>query len=201
LCVLIAAILAFFAILHAGRALMPVSQGGPPNPGVARGAIANLAQLLVALLTVVTTAFAFGRLFTKLGQPAVVGEIVAGTMLGPSLLRTLFPGPMGWLIPGTVEPALAALSQLGILLYMFLVGLETDVNALGDRRAPILISHVSIVLPMLPNRFAVAVPTQAPKALYVTGAVSASLRRPMRFGAATVRQASLDPEEAHVSPT
>jgi hypothetical protein len=53
----------------------------------------------------------------------------------------------------------------------------------------------------VPNRFAVAVPTQAPKALYVTAAVSASLGRPTRFGPATVRQASLDPEEAHVSPT
>ncbi|WP_343426024.1 cation:proton antiporter [Candidatus Amarolinea dominans] len=86
------------------------------------------------------------RLFARLGQPAVIGEVVAGILLGPSLLGTL----SALILPPSVGPYLGVIAQLGVVLYMFLVGLELNPARLKDRtRATLAISHASILVPFI----------------------------------------------------
>jgi Kef-type K+ transport system membrane component KefB len=107
-------------------------------------------QVLVALVTVIATAHLMGKLFVRLKQPAVIGEIVAGLVLGPSLLGTVAPDAIGWLLPAAVAPFLSVLSQVGVILYMFLIGLELDTDLLRRRsHTSVAISHASIVVPFL----------------------------------------------------
>jgi Kef-type K+ transport system membrane component KefB len=120
--------------------------GGPPG-----GHDADvMLHILLALAVVIAVARAGGMLFRLMRQPAVVGEIVAGIMLGPSVLGRVWPGAVEYLIPATVAPFLDMLAQLGIILYMFLVGLELDPAAVARQgRAAVAISHASIVTPFL----------------------------------------------------
>lgn len=107
-------------------------------------------HILLALAVVIAFARVGGMVFRALQQPAVVGEIVAGIMLGPSLLGHVWPGAFGYLLPPTVAPFLDVLSQLGIILYMFLVGLELDPASVARHgRSAVAISHASIVTPFL----------------------------------------------------
>ena len=79
-----------------------------------------------------------------------MGEIVAGMLLGPSLLGWLAPQAYGQLLPANIAPYLSLIAQIGIILFMFLVGLELDTSLLRQRtRASIAISHASIVAPFL----------------------------------------------------
>ena len=76
--------------------------------------------------------------------------MIAGIVLGPSLFARFFPGPFVYVFPATVLPALNVLSQLGLLLFMFAVGLEVDLGRiLKQRSTVILISNVSVILPMV----------------------------------------------------
>src|SRR4051812_48789302 len=102
-----------------------------------------------------------GRLAVKLGQPAVVGEIIAGIMLGPSLLGAL-PGDLDTkLFPPDVRPYLNVLAQLGLVLFMFLVGLEVDLSFIrGREKIAFSVSIASIVLPFSLG-FMLAVPLHA----------------------------------------
>jgi Kef-type K+ transport system membrane component KefB len=98
---------------------------------------------------IVVVARLVGRLFLKLGQPPVMGEIVAGILLGPSLLGLLSPATMNFLFPASSMEVLKLLSQIGVALFMFVVGLELDVELLRKKaHAAIMVSHASIVLPM-----------------------------------------------------
>jgi Kef-type K+ transport system membrane component KefB len=110
----------------------------------------NLVTLLLQVAAIVITARLVGVLFQRIGQPQVMGETVAGIMLGPSLLGWIAPGLYHALFPATSLSYLGALSQVGLLLFMFLVGLEfnsTVIRNLG--RAVLLTSHVSISAPFL----------------------------------------------------
>jgi len=80
----------------------------------------------------------------------VIAEMVAGIVLGPSLFGLLFPTAFGALFPVTSLPVLKMLSQFGLVLFMFLVGLELDPGLLRGRgRASVAISHTSIALPFV----------------------------------------------------
>jgi Kef-type K+ transport system membrane component KefB len=106
-------------------------------------------QLILAIGTILLAARLFGSLFQHLGQPRVVGEMTAGIVLGPSLFGRFFPAAFVYVFPSSILPSLTVLSQLGLLLFMFVVGLEVDLNRiLKQKAAVVLISNVSIVLPL-----------------------------------------------------
>ncbi|MET0214604.1 MAG: cation:proton antiporter [Vicinamibacterales bacterium] len=107
-------------------------------------------HLLLALAAVVITGRVLGRVFRLIGQPPVIGEVVAGIALGPSLLGAVSPDAYAFLLPPAVAPSLGLLSQLGVALYMFLIGVELDTDVLrGQLRATVTIAQSSIVLPFV----------------------------------------------------
>ena len=106
-----------------------------------------LVHVLVALAAVIITGQLLATLFAYLRQPPVIGEVVAGILLGPSLLG---PELSGWILPPAVAPFLGLIAQLGVILYMFLVGLELNASRLTHRvHATVATSHASILVPFL----------------------------------------------------
>ena len=115
-----------------------------------RASQGDLLHVLLALVVVIATARAMGWVFRLANQPPVVGEILAGIVLGPSLLGRLLPGAERYLFPGMVGPYLNIIAQVGVILYMFLVGLELDPSLLRNRgHSTVAISHASIIAPFL----------------------------------------------------
>jgi Kef-type K+ transport system membrane component KefB len=109
-----------------------------------------LAHVLLALTAVIVCGYLLGRLFRLIGQPPVIGEVVAGIVLGPSLLGRLAPGAFQFLLPDAIAPYLGLIAQLGVILYMFVLGLEHDTGLLRKRGwATLLISLASIIVPFL----------------------------------------------------
>jgi len=104
--------------------------------------------LLVQLIVIILAARVAGALFARIGQPAVIGEMVAGILLGPSLLGLVLPQAQAFLFPPASLGALGLLSQVGVLLFMFVVGIEVDLQHLRKKaQAAVLVSHASIVVP------------------------------------------------------
>jgi Kef-type K+ transport system membrane component KefB len=138
---------AFLTVRHLGERLTAVA------PAQAAGALATpgpLWHLLLALMAVVLAGQCLGVAFQWLGQPPVIGQIVAGILLGPSLLGRLAPAAAAYVLPPDVAPFLDVLAQLGVILYMFLVGLELNPDLLrGQVRATAMTSHASIALPFV----------------------------------------------------
>jgi Kef-type K+ transport system membrane component KefB len=107
-------------------------------------------HVLLALAVVLIAGHVLGRLLVAVGQPPVIGEVVSGILLGPSLLGRVAPGVESYLFPDSARPALAVVAQLGVILYMFVVGLEFDAGSLRRRAAPfVFISQASIAVPFL----------------------------------------------------
>jgi Kef-type K+ transport system membrane component KefB len=110
----------------------------------------DLGLLLAQLVVILVAAAVAGALVRPLGQPPVIGEMIAGLALGPSVLGAVAPGALAALFPADRMVPLAALSQLGVLLYMFVVGLRLDLALLrGRAHAAVAVSHASIVAPFL----------------------------------------------------
>lgn len=149
---LLGAIALFFVIQSVGNSLTaPI----PATPGATHGAAAAAASdtlwhLLIALTVVVIVGRILGRLFVHIHQPAVIGEVIAGILLGPSLLGQISPAAYAYILPGSVAPFLGVVAQLGVILYMFLVGLELNPDHLrGQVHATVATSHASIVAPFV----------------------------------------------------
>ena len=104
--------------------------------------------LLLELLVIIFAVRILGALFHSIHQPRVLGEIVAGILLGPSLLGAIAPASATWLFPAENIGALYALSQLGLVLFMFHIGLEVDTGAIRRYgRTAIVVSNVSMLVP------------------------------------------------------
>ncbi len=110
----------------------------------------TVAIVISDIAIIMIAARVFGRLAQKVGQPPVVGEIVAGIALGPSLLG-LLPGHLDHRIfPPAVLPYLSMFAQLGLVLFMFVVGLELDVALIaGRKKVAVTISMCSVALPFV----------------------------------------------------
>lgn len=117
---------------------------------IATEPLSTLSAVLVALALVIVVSKLLGRLLARFDQPAVIGEILGGIVLGPSLLGALAPQLQQALFSAAVLPQLNLLSQLGLILFMFLVGLEVNPEHLHGRiRLAARISLAGIVLPLL----------------------------------------------------
>ena len=167
----VGAVLAFLWIRQQGSTLVAPPPVGPgflgaaaaPGPGAAapgaaapgaaaasRAAGEVLPHVLLALAVILLAARAVGLVFRRLGQPPVVGEVVAGILLGPSLLGRVSPAALAFLLPPAVAPFLGVIAQVGIILFMFLVGVELDPGLMRNRtQATVAISHASITVPFV----------------------------------------------------
>jgi Kef-type K+ transport system membrane component KefB len=107
-----------------------------------------LAILLLQIITIILVARFFGWIFRKIGQPSVIGEMIAGIVLGPSLVGMYFPEFFQNLFPAASLANLKFLSQIGLILFMFVIGMELDLKALKNKaNDAVVISHVSIIFP------------------------------------------------------
>src|SRR3954469_12246278 len=125
--------------------------GGPMNAfpdDLAHNLGSPLARLLLQILVILVVARVCGLLVRRLGQPQVIGEILAGILLGPSLFQLVAPGAHAFVFPEGSAQQLYFLSQVGILLFMFIVGLELDTTELRSRIASLLVvSGASVAIP------------------------------------------------------
>ena len=109
-----------------------------------------LSILLLQIIVIIVIAKIFGSIFRRIGQPPVMGEMVAGIALGPSLLGWMAPPVASFLFPQASLTTLSVFSQVGVVLFMFIVGVELDLQHLKERATDaILVSHASIVVPFL----------------------------------------------------
>ncbi|MFT3992377.1 MAG: cation:proton antiporter [Luteolibacter sp.] len=107
-----------------------------------------LSHLFVQLLVIIGAARLLGGLFTKLGQPSVIGEMTAGILLGPSLFGLLAPDAFHFVFPTESLGTLKLLSQLGVCLFMFTVGMELNMQHVRHKaHVAVVVSHASIVAP------------------------------------------------------
>jgi Kef-type K+ transport system membrane component KefB len=104
--------------------------------------------LLLQVIIILVLSRIFGILFRKLGQQTVVGEIVAGIFLGPSVLGWLFPGFSSLIFPHDSFVSLQFISQIGLAFFMFVIGMDLDLSKIKNKtNDAVLISHISIILP------------------------------------------------------
>ncbi len=146
-----ATVAAFLAINALGSGLVaPARPDAVVEAAAARGDPGVFLHVLLALMVVILAARLVGAFFHLLHQPPVIGEVIAGILLGPSLLGRVAPDVESYLLPANIAPALSMLAQLGVILFMFLVGLQLDTSALRKQaHATVAISHASIVAPFV----------------------------------------------------
>jgi Kef-type K+ transport system membrane component KefB len=149
---LLAASAVFLLLRRYGETLLAPAPAFPGRAvaGAAAGVEDLFLHLLIALTAVVIVGRLLGRLFAAVGQPPVIGEVIGGVLLGPSLLGAVAPDAYLFILPPSVVPFLGVVAQLGVVLYMFLIGLDLDSDLLrGHVHATVAISHASIVLPFV----------------------------------------------------
>ncbi|WP_370897137.1 cation:proton antiporter [Chryseobacterium gossypii] len=107
-----------------------------------------LALLLAQIVTIILVARLFGWICMKIKQPTVIGEMIAGIVLGPSLVGMYFPEFSAFLFPKESLGNLQFLSQIGLILFMYIVGMELDLSVLRKKaHDAVVISHASIIIP------------------------------------------------------
>jgi Kef-type K+ transport system membrane component KefB len=152
LLLLIAALGLFLLITHVGGGLTAPTPEHPAAIGAAAVHASSkvLLHTLLALAAVIVAGRLLGIAFRYVHQPPVIGEVLAGILLGPSLLGWVAPEAQAYLLPKEVAPYLGLIAQIGVILYMFVVGLELDSDELRKRgHATVAISHASIIAPFL----------------------------------------------------
>jgi Kef-type K+ transport system membrane component KefB len=151
---LVAAVGLFLAIDHWGASLQAPASMASATAQMQTAAAAQhsdvLFHVLIALAAVIVTGRLLSQILARFQQPPVIGEVLAGILLGPSLLGRISPELSAYVLPQSAAPYLGIVAELGVVLYMFLVGLELNAGLLRDRaHATVAISHASIVLPFL----------------------------------------------------
>jgi Kef-type K+ transport system membrane component KefB/nucleotide-binding universal stress UspA family protein len=143
--------LVLFLLITAGHGLKPPhAEGGNKDPRSEINADKILWKLLLAGILILAVSRLVGGLLRKVHQPHVIGEIIAGIMLGPSLLGAIWPSAFDFVFPPNLMIHLDVLAQIGLIFYMFLVGLELDFGLMRGRgHAAIWVSHASIIAPFL----------------------------------------------------
>lgn len=161
------ALLAFFGaaivfVLYQGQNLpAPTSEGPARKAAVATASQGDwwapfahhindpLGRLLLQVIVVIIATRCVGLIFVRFRQPAVVGEVLAGILLGPTLLGWAAPGVQSFIFPADSLGTLKLLSQIGVCLFMFVVGLELEIELLRQKaRQAVLVSHVGMLFPM-----------------------------------------------------
>lgn len=135
---------------HPGTGIMPTSAGAFElfTNIISDNMTNSLTILLLQIIVILLTVRVFSYLFKYIGQPGVMGEIVAGIVLGPSLLGYFFPEFSANLFPPESLDNLNLLSQIGLVLFMFVIGLELDFSVLKNKlNETLVISHAGIVVP------------------------------------------------------
>ncbi|MEO6171996.1 MAG: cation:proton antiporter [Arenimonas sp.] len=109
-----------------------------------------LHKFLLQVLLVLLVAKIAGRCMRLFKQPAVIGEMIAGIFLGPSLFGWLLPSAHSWLFPANGLSSLNHVSQLGVLIFMFTAGAEWDMSRLKEKfKSTAIISQFGIFLPFV----------------------------------------------------
>ncbi|MBS5798086.1 MAG: cation:proton antiporter [Dysgonomonas mossii] len=138
--------------MEAGRGIISIVKEGNPFQEFLKSITENLhhsiALLILQIIVIIIAARFFGWIFKKIGQPSVIGEILAGIVLGPSLIGSYFPEMSAFLFPANSLGNLQILSQIGLILFMFIIGMELNLKALQSKaHDAIVISHASIIIP------------------------------------------------------
>ncbi len=108
----------------------------------------QLGSFLIQLIIIIIASRAFALLFKRMGQPTVIGEIFAGIFLGPSILGAFFPEYLQAIFPPGSLDSMRLLSQIGLILFMFVVGMELDLDILKNKaKSAVAISNASIIVP------------------------------------------------------
>jgi Kef-type K+ transport system membrane component KefB len=142
-----AAVAVFFLVRSYGDTLVATSPVPQPPGGTSASSGDWLLHLLIALTAIIVLGTILSKLFAYLHQPPVIGQVVAGILLGPSLLGSQISG---WILPDSVAPYLGTVAQLGVVLYMFMVGIELNPSLLKNRaHIVVATSHASILLPFV----------------------------------------------------
>ena len=147
-----AAVATFFVISKYGETLTAPAAVTAAEAQRSSGAAAPnvIWHLLIALTAVVLVGGLMGRLFRAIGQPPVIGEVVGGLLLGPSLLGAISPDAYHFVLAPVVVPYLGTVAQLGVVFYMFLVGVELNPDLMrGQVHATVATSHASIIVPFV----------------------------------------------------
>ena len=143
-----------YAIISKGNALDTTTSSSPHNNTdffkdlFHVSTMQPLPVLLLQVIVIIVFVRLFGFVLKKAGQPAVIGEIIAGIVLGPSVLGIILPGISAFIFPVNSLGNLQFLSQVGLILFMFIIGLELDLNLIRKQATgAIIISHASIIIP------------------------------------------------------
>ena len=118
--------------------------------GLKANATGALGRLFVQFGIILGAAGALGWVFTRFGQPAVVGEMMAGILLGPSLFGLLAPKAFAFVFATASLDPLRLFSQIGVCLFMFAIGMELNLGQLRhSAHRYVVIGHSSILIPYL----------------------------------------------------
>jgi len=140
--------LAAAAPAKAAPAAAPDSAFGAMIAGLKTNFDHPLSHLFIQLLVIIAAARLMGGLFAKFGQPSVIGEMMAGILLGPSLVGWIAPDFFQFVFPPSSLGPLKLFSQIGVCLFMFAVGMELDVKHVRNKaHTAVVVSHASIIAP------------------------------------------------------
>lgn len=132
-----------------GLALLLLNSRPAVRPSAASGVHDDLiGVLLITVPIVLVIAHLCGVIVHRLGQPRVIGEMIGGVLLGPSVLGAIFPAVQHALFPREIMPIINAMAQVGVIFFMFGIGLELSVRGLRKNgSAAVVIGHAALAVP------------------------------------------------------